>query len=179
MTTVILFDTETTGLVDNHTIKIGRQPHIIEFYSCEADLVTGEVVREIDHLILPPIEVTEEITKITGITSSMLIGKTDFLGASDEIVQFLSSRDTVIAHNLSFDMEMIDIECERIGAKMKWPRRRICTVEQTIHLNGYRLNLSGLHELLFGEDFSGAHRAKVDVQALLRCCVELHKRGII
>jgi hypothetical protein len=61
---------------------------------------------------------------------------------------------------------------------VKWPRR-ICTVEQTQHIKGFRLNLSGLHEFLFGEKFSGAHRAKVDVAALVRCSSEMFKREML
>ena len=61
------------------------------------------------------------------------------------------------------------IECE-------WPRL-CCTVENTEWLHGHRLSLSALHEELFGEPFSGAHRARTDVAALTRCYLELVKRG--
>ena len=42
-----------------------------------------------------------------------------------------------------------------------------------------RLNLNKLHELLFGKEFTGAHRAKTDVHALVRCYHELMNRGVI
>jgi hypothetical protein len=60
--------------------------------------------------------------------------------------------------------------------KIKWPDK-ICTVEQTVHLKGYRVSLSVLHETLFGMPFTGAHRAKVDVSALLFICKELYRIG--
>ena len=79
---------------------------------------------------------------------------------------------------MSFDQEMIDIEAERLGQILRW-QRLVCTVEQTVHLRGHRLSLSLLHQHLFDEPFAGAHRAKVDVAALIRCSVELHKRRVI
>lgn len=39
--------------------------------------------------------------------------------------------------------------------------------------------LSELHRFLFDEWFDGAHNAIVDVEATMRCLVELIKRGVI
>lgn len=178
----LLFDTETTGLIDNRTVKLEKQPEIIEYYGCIASLRSGEIVDELDVLIRPsrPEVVTKEITRITGLTwDEHLHDKEPFAKQADKIFSQIQGAPIVIAHNLSFDKEMIDIESQRLNTKVKWPKRLLCTVEQTIHLKGFRLNLSNLHELLFGERFDGAHRAKVDVQALVRCAVELHKRELI
>jgi DNA polymerase III epsilon subunit-like protein len=84
----------------------------------------------------------------------------------------------VIAHNASFDVEMVDIEAARCGAKIVWPRC-LCTVEQSSYVIGHRLTLGALHEHLLGEKFEGAHRAKVDVAALIRCVAEMVKRGML
>lgn len=185
---VTVFDTETSGLIRNRTLKLDQQPEVIEFYACHADLKKkGKVSKELDLLIKPkkPLSDTpnagdkKTITEITGITNEMLKKAKPFSAHAKEIASILSGQKIVIAHNASFDREMIDIEFERCGVKnFKWPQV-ICTVEQTIHLKGFRLSMSNLHQELFGEPFPGAHRAKVDVQALLRCCVELHKRDII
>ena len=175
----LIFDTETTGLIDNHTKKIDKQPEIIEFYGCMADLKTKKIGKEIDELIKPSREFDDEITKITGITPEMVMEKPPFKHFAPAIRTFIEKAPCVIAHNLSYDMEMIDIEFERLGIKIAWPKLRICTVEQTVHMKGFRLSLSALHQELFGEPFTGAHRAKVDVQALSRCCCELFKREMI
>ena len=172
----LLFDTETDGLVENHVIPLDRQPHIIEWYSCVADLSTGEVLDELDLLIRPSAPISEDITRITHITNEMLEGKPRFLEVAPQIMSAILKAPMAIAHNASFDQEMLQLEFERIGLNLVWPPL-LCTVEQTIHLKGFRLSLTALHEHLFGEPFPEAHRAKSDVQALLRCCVELHKRG--
>jgi len=173
----LVFDTETTGLIKNRTTPAGRQPEIIEFYGTLVDLATGEVDQELDLLIKPERPITDEITRITGIDDSMVAEAPPFKEVADQIRAIISSADAVIAHNLSFDMDMVEHEFTRLDQTVPWPVERVCTVEQTVHLKGRRLRLIDLHELLFGEPFKEAHRAKNDTQALIRCAVELTKRG--
>ena len=174
----LIFDTETSGLIKNHSIRLERQSSIIEFYACLVDLATGELKSELDLLIRPPGVLEAKITKITGLTNEMLAGAPAFCDVAADIKKEIESAPVVVAHNLSFDREMVDLEFERLGENVEWPRQ-ICTVEQTLHIKGFRLSLGALHEELFGEKFVGAHRARVDVAALTRCCVELHRRGDI
>lgn len=183
----VLFDTETTGLVRNRTLKLDQQPEIIEIYCCVADLKKGRISKELDTLIKPSKPLLDKplpgdkktITQITGITNEMLETAKPFKDHVKSISAILHAAPIVIAHNASFDKDMIEIELERCGIKdFKWPKL-LCTVEQTIHMKGFRLSMTALYQELFGETFSGAHRAKEDVAALLRCCVELHKRDIL
>lgn len=176
---VLAFDTETTGLIENHTIKLDRLPEVIEFFGHIVDLKTGKVGRKLDTFIKPRKNISEEITKITGINDQDVADAPPFVEVADVIEDLISRADVVLAHNLSYDMEMVDTEFERLGRKIKWPKGRICTVEQTIHLKGHRLSLSALHSFLFKEEFTGAHRARVDVAALTRCARELFKRGLL
>jgi DNA polymerase III epsilon subunit-like protein len=175
---VFAFDTETTGLVENRTVKLDKQPEIIEFYGALVNLDTGKVLKEIDQLFKPSREISEEITKITGIDNDMVANSPPFKQFADVIKTLLQNAPAVLAHNLSFDIDMVELEMERLGKKVEWPHK-ICTVEQTKHLKGFRLKLSLLHEHLFGTPFSGAHRAKVDVEALIRCAVKLRAEGVL
>lgn len=181
MDLAFVFDTETTGLVDNRLRKIERQSEIIEFYGCLIDLETGEITSELDTLIKPkqyPMsKETIEKTK-TRLNNELLFNAPNFASKAEEIRSLLETAPIVYAHNAAFDSEMIDIEMERLGKKVAWPRI-ICTIEQTMHLKGFRLSLTALHQHLFNEAFEGAHRAKHDVMALVRCCVELRKQGAI
>ena len=180
----VIFDTETTGLVANHTIKIDQQAEIIEFYGAMVDLENGAVLDTLHHFIKPKKALSnvpnfgdkKTITQITGITNEMLADKPPFAKVANEIEQFLTFLPFVIAHNVSFDTEMIDLEMERLKRKITWPRQ-ICTVESTSHIKGARLSLTKLHEHLFGQPFPDAHRADKDTGALIRCCIELYKRG--
>ena len=172
----LIFDTETTGLIPNGLLSLDKQPEVIEFYGCRVDLMTGAVDEELDILIKPRLKISDEITKITGIDNDMVASSLPFVAHADAISNLIHGSDMVIAHNLSYDKEMIDIEFRRLGKTITWPEGR-CTVEQTVHFKGHRLTLSDLHQFLFEKPFKGAHRAKVDVEALTRCCVELVKNG--
>jgi DNA polymerase III epsilon subunit-like protein len=171
-----IFDTETSGLSENRVIKTDKQPYLIEFYGCLVDLTSGQIKFELDLLIKPPQPITKEIEGITTITNDMLKDKPSFAAVADEIITPIEAAPLVIAHNASFDKEIVDIEATRIGRVIKWPRL-LCSVEQTIHLLGKRLTLTNLHAHLFGEKFADAHRAKIDATALVRCCRELYNRG--
>jgi DNA polymerase III epsilon subunit-like protein len=172
----VVFDTETTGLISNRSLPLARQPEVIEFYGCLADLATGEIRAEVDRLIRPSFPISERIVEITGITDEMVADAPRFADVADEIFSFLERAPWIIAHNASYDREICEIEAERLGRRIAWPELT-CTVEATVFLTGTRLSLTGLHEYLFNEPFKGAHRGREDVGALLRCAVELTKRG--
>lgn len=173
-----IFDTETTDLINSGLLKIDQKPSIIEFYGERVDLETGVTELEVERLFKPPKPITEEITKITNITNKMVEDAPPFAVHANEIRKAIEESEVVIAHNVSFDREAVDIEFERLAMEVKWPRL-ICTVEATICIKGFRLNLTALHQELFGEPFSGAHRARQDVAALRRCVLELYKKGFI
>jgi DNA polymerase III epsilon subunit-like protein len=186
----LIFDTETTGLIENRSLRLDRQPEVIEFYGCLVDLSTGEVEEELDTLVRPKTAITEKneknfkgktirsIKSITGIDNAMVAEFSEFGGVADAIFDLIERSPAVIAHNLSFDVDMLEIEADRLGRTIKWPEK-ICTIEQTIFLKGFRLSLGDLYEMLFDERFPGAHRAKADTQALTKICVELYKRELL
>ena len=173
--TTLIFDTETSGLINNTLKPLEKQSHIIEFYGCLCD-DEGVIVDELDLLIKPPIPVTKEITKITGISQEMVANRGPFAEYAKQIAEFVNRTDLWVAHNLSYDLQILRFEFQRLGMIVP-VKRLLCTVETTEHIKGHRLSLTALHEHLFGEPFKGAHRAKEDVMALKRCYDELRKRG--
>jgi DNA polymerase-3 subunit epsilon len=176
----VVFDTETTALIANRTIKDDKLPEVIEFYGCLVDLSTEDPVeRELDLLIKPRMPIQPETTRITGITNEMVASAPTFVQVAEQVKSFLEGDHAIVAHNASYDVEVIDIEMARVGKVMKWPRDVICTVEQSVHLKGSRFNLSDLHQHLFGERFADAHRARHDVSALVRVAREMYRREMI
>lgn len=183
---VTIYDTETTGLIKTGARRLSKQPHIIEFYAMtlqqngEGAEATFSFVDEINLLINPgpKVPITSEIMRITGINGQMIAGKAGFPTYAKEIASYFARAHRVVAHNLSFDMEMVEFELRRCEIPIVWPEK-VCTVEATEWLKGFRLKLSDLHEMLFGEKFEGAHRAKIDVFATCRCYTELVRRGMI
>lgn len=171
-------DTETTGLMENRTIKIDKQPEVFEFFGCLFDLDTGDIKSKHHFLMKPKNKLPAKVTEITGVMDEDLKDAPPFSAVAGEIKQLLETAPLVLAHNASYDMEVLEVEFERLGEKINWPQA-LCSVEATIHLRGFRLDLTGLHKLLFNEDFSGKHRGENDVMALVRIATELRKRGEI
>jgi DNA polymerase III epsilon subunit-like protein len=173
---LVAFDTETTGLVDTLAVADDRLPEVIEFYGVLVD-EDGSMIREVETLVRPRKKIPAEITRITTITNEDVRDAPAFDLVADEIADLIQSAPMVVAHNIGYDIEVLNLEFKRIGAVLRWPKIRICTIEQTMHFKGHRLSLSDLHEHLFGEKFAGAHRARADVEATVRCVMELKKRG--
>lgn len=184
----LILDTETTGLIENRSMSLDRLPEVIEFYGVRVDLdKKGKVSAVMHHMIRPSRPFLEErdanakksrktITEITGLRNADLKGAPPFSRVADDIFSFIEGSPLVIAQNASFDRDMLDIEAERLDRRVAWPPL-VCTIEQSVHYKGYRLNLGDLHEHLLGVKFEGAHRAQADVEALVRCCVAMRKRG--
>jgi DNA polymerase III epsilon subunit-like protein len=170
----LIFDTEATQLVTNSLVKEQHQPRIIEFFGQTVD-DEGTVHEELEFMCNPGISIPEKVTEITGIKDEDVAGAQPFATFAGQVKEIIERADAVVAHNLSYDWFVVNQEMDRVGVKVDWPKIRICTVEETEWINGFRLNLSALHEHLFGEPFSGAHRAREDVQALTRCYLELRR----
>jgi len=178
----LLMDCETTGLLLNMTVAEAHRPRMLEFYGAVMDFVDGsmQVVEELDTLVKPVYQIDEagKAAEVTGITNAMLADAPRIEEVMPRVRDIVERSPMVIAHNASFDREIVDIEADRLKMNIAWPRL-ICTVEQTQHLKGHRLSLGDLHDLLLGERFSGAHRARADVMALARCVSEMIRRDML
>lgn len=178
----IVYDTETTDLIANSALTLDKMPHTIEFYAClleEQPDGGWEQIDELDLLMKPPYPITEQITKITSITNEMVADCPKIGQVFDKIIEFFARGDMMVAHNLSYDRQVILNEAKRLNKKIKYPDWEVCTVEVSEPLFGRRVNLNDLHEHLLGERFADAHRAKHDVQATVRIFKYLWNMGEI
>lgn len=171
---IIIFDTETTGLIANSAIPLKQQPQIIELFALKLDGQTLEDKGEW-HSLFWVKEVPEEVVKITSITTEMLRDAPKFAMMVPSLTDFFLGTRRAVGHNLSYDRDMLAIELRRLDLhyKFPWPPLHLCTVEGTENWEGFRLGLSALHEKIFGEPFDGSHRARADVQATARCLRQL------
>lgn len=197
---MILFDTETTGLIHNIAIPLKGQPQIVELYALKIDDDLASKLRLLDdpvvinHQITAIIDEAEEweslfhvkkmdddAIKTHGITLDMLADAPVFAERIESLAEFYSGERTLVGHNLSFDRDMLLLELRRLEkvCAFPWPWRHICTVEATENIEGFRLSLAALYEKLFGETFPEAHRAKNDVRAMARCVLRLIGDGVI
>jgi DNA polymerase-3 subunit alpha len=175
-----IFDTETTGLIDNPARKLEKQPEIISFSAQTVNLATGEFLNGNGYntFIKPLNPISSEITKITGITNEQVRNMPHMEHFIDDIILCLEGSELLIGQNIRFDMDMVELECRRLNKFIHWPYT-MDLIQNTIHLKGYRLSLTNLHIELFGEPFSGAHQASVDVAITCKCAIELFKRGLL
>ena len=175
----LIFDTETTGLVGNSVLRAERQPKIIEFCGILIDDSSGEIIMEVDTLVRPNESLEPIITKITGLTDNDLKSAPTFKDVEPDITSILEECEALVAHNLTFDLSMLEVEYGRIKKPLPTPEEKICTVEATEHIYGRRMKLTDLHNHLLGSHISGAHRARIDVLALKDVFMKLRKEGEI
>lgn len=174
----LVFDTETSGLIENPARRLEVQPEIIAFASCfiipSEDSIYGDYYKEFK----PRKPIGADITKITGLTNEQL-NKCDYIDSHlEHLINLLENAPVIIGQNVRFDMSMIELECQRYGKSIAWPTA-IDLVQHAIHIEGYRLKLGDLYMKLFGRTFADAHRADVDCQMTARCAIEMWKRGML
>jgi len=180
---IVAFDTETTGLVTNVKRPVEKQPKIVELSAIRFRVKDGkpDILSTFEGRFDPGEKLSKEVKRVTGISDNDLKGRPSFsdgFGLSRDVFE---GADCVTAHNLVFDMMMVELEAERRGKSWDflWPKMKICTVEASRFLKGRDLKLIDLHKELFGEGFSGAHGSMADTEALMRCFSELHIRGLV
>lgn len=181
MRTAILYDTETTGLINNSAIPLKDQPRIVELFGVKVSIEPGlpEVGRW--HSLFHVKKMEEDAIKTHGITLDMLKDAPPFAAMFPDLCDFFLGTSAMIGHNLAFDRDQLEMEVRRLGkhCAFPWPPIHVDTVEATEGWEGYRLGLAALHEKLFGEGFPEAHRADADTLALLRCVRQLYADGVI
>lgn len=176
---ITIFDLETTGLVGAKGKEQLHQPHITEFYGVQLDN-NLKFVRDFDTLIKPPVPIPEHLEKMIGITNEMVANAQTFLEVYKKIIRVFLGSHTIVAHNLSFDENVLITELKRIGKEyhFPYPPMKFCTVEQSMHVKGYRLKNSELYKIATGKTITGAHRAKNDVKATFQSYKWLKEKKI-
>lgn len=183
MSNIIVWDTETTGLLQPEIVDLNKQPYIIEICCIKLEMDEEknlEVVDIFETFVKPPVPISEEITKITGIDESMVANSPEFIEIYKDLAEFHKGVDTTVAHNLMFDMGMLTNELARhdLEYKFPYPMNHVCTVEASMAIKNKRMKLGDLYKHVTGSYIQGAHRARVDVEALVECYAYLVKENM-
>ena len=159
---LILFDTETTGLDS-------QLDRIIEFGAMK--VVDGKVVDQFESFVSTDIELTPQITSITGITNAMLKGAPDISEIVPKFLRFIRG-GIIVAHNADFDLSFLKAAATRLGYELEWPC--FCTVKLARKvvpgLPKYNLDTIAEH---FHLTFEARHRAVGDVKVLKDVLIEI------
>lgn len=178
---MILMDYETTGIPEPALVPLEQQPRIIEIGLMKVDDQTLEVRDTFSTMVNPGMPLPPVITKITGITTEMVMKAKKFPAYFNTLVDFFLGERYVVAHNEPFDHRMLELELQRLDrvTAFPWPPVRICTVERTSHRTGKFLKLTELYQMLFGRDPEQKHRALGDVEILHEVCIRLRAEDVL
>ncbi len=188
---VLIFDTETTGLLPKNMPssiwsllpeELEKYPYITQLSAvmydtnnCKVEQVFNTYIRIPDHVDIPDI-----VTEITGITREKCNGGIDIKDALKQFNKMWSSCDAIVAHNMWFDSKMMKIEYKRnnIYCNMfKDYEKMHCTMIRGMrHIGANRfVKLSYLYENLFGPlPNVQLHNSLVDTMVCLRCYLKIY-----
>ncbi len=180
--TYLFFDTETTGLPDFKMPPTWDcQPHICQIGAILTD-GTGRVKAEMNFIIKPDgWEIPQAASDIHGIMHADAIKYgISIKGALSLFDRMLRNCETVVAHNIKFDLFLLEIESAHSGVALQLPQQFACTMQDstdilqlpaTAKMLAYNMgkyknpNLQEAHEHFMGRKFDGAHDAMADVRA--------------
>ena len=186
---VLVFDTETTGVIPKAYLPIDKMPYIVQLAFMLYDTKTNDVIKNFNQIIKIPehVEIPEGASNVHGIYKNDT--QTKGIDISYAIQQFKTAyfeADLVVAHNITFDNRMIMFECERLKIPcFLLEEVSYCTMKHSLHVTKivatnfkgkkYIKNpkLEELHKHYFGFVPKNLHDAFIDLLVCLRCFVKL------
>jgi len=187
----LFFDCETENIIPKkvHPSTFEKYPRLVSI---------AWILRDDKNVYSQHYYIVKNDTEGTPIGASSIHGidrkLVDTFGHPLEFILELFFRDVercerIVCHNVQFDVQMVASELFRIGrghqAEILLLCDSYCTMQTSTNLvklpskfgTSYKWpKLSELHVFLFGTNFSGAHNALDDTNALVKCYYELIKR---
>lgn len=204
---VLVFDTETTGLPKTKIINkdvLHLWPYIVQFSYIIFDTEFKTLTKIKDCIIKIPdyITISEEVSRIHGITNDISLSKgVNIVDVLNEFFVDFSSVDYIVGHNVSFDLNMIRVELNRIIVNASYneqvsefqthlttinaSKNIYCTMKESIDLCAIQAKdkfgrsynkfpkLIELYQKLFGITPNNLHNSLNDVIVCLRCFMKL------
>lgn len=204
VTRVLVFDTETNGLLpkrDNITRlpDIREYPYILQLSFVIYNIETSVIEQTYNNYIKvsDDVIISAKITELTGITKEMCVTKgVPITNALYDFYHAYMSVDRIVAHNISFDKNMIELEIFRNRGHLRTipeshflfndtfnrihntdvycsmlQTKRFCNIMMNGRYGPYQKapKLSELHDKLFGFTPDNLHDALVDTITCLKC----------
>jgi DNA polymerase III epsilon subunit-like protein len=126
---VLIFDVETTGLLPKTKEQpLNQYPYILQWSFVLYNLSTCQIERQYDKYINvfidrapddPVVKIDEFITTLTGITEEKCRNGVSIIDAMDVFYHAYMMADYIVAHNMQFDSQMIEIEMRRHHARIE------------------------------------------------------------
>jgi len=204
---ILVFDTETTGLPKTKIINkdvLHLWPYIVQFSYIIFDTELKTLIKMKDCIIRIPdfITISEENSKIHGITNDISLSKgVNIIDVLNEFFIDFSSVDYIVGHNISFDLNMIRAELNRVIVNsnnnkeilefqtqlviINTSKNIYCTMKESIELCAIETKdkfgrtynkfpkLIELYQKLFNLTPNNLHNSFNDVIVCLRCFMKL------
>lgn len=185
----LFFDTETTGLPRLRNAPpedFSNWPYIIEIAWLLID-EEGLQVTGGHYIVKQNVSIPKEATSVHHITTTeMLLKGVSPKEVYSELVEAVEATEYIIAHNLDFDMPIIECELLRNGFdKILFSKKQYCTMKGgrdfcTVYDRAGRIKNPKLSEL-FGNlyfdnpylKFEGTHNALGDTNMVHRCFIKM------
>ena len=171
----IFLDLETTGLAPRNGSSYCDYKKSQEYDSCRIiqicmRLYNGDTfIDEICSYIDPKIAIPEVVTNLTKITNLTVKNKKFTKKMVNKIKSFLKLGNTIIGHNIEFDIVVLASELYRMKetklASELFIKPQFCTMKNAYKLQktGKYIKLQTLYSAFFKENLGEAHDAKIDV----------------
>jgi DNA polymerase III subunit epsilon len=196
---ILVFDTETTGLPSPKNVPITRPecwPHIIQFSYIIFDMNEDKLLATENNIIKlsDDVDISPKSIEIHGITREK--SKAEGIDIKEALQKFNDNLDQVeliVGHNISFDKQVIMVECQRNNIRHRFIKNNIrkqeyCTMKNSTELcriafpdsiQGYsRYKYPNLGELilyLFEKEAKDLHNSMVDVLYCFRAYYKITK----
>lgn len=185
----LFFDTETTGLPRLRNAPpedFANWPYIVEIAWLLID-EEGLQVAGGHYIVKQNVSIPKEATAVHHITTQdMLLKGVSPIDVYSEFIESVDDTEYIIAHNLEFDVPIIECELLRNGFnKMLFSKKQFCTMIGgrdfcTVYDRSGRIKNPKLSEL-FGDlyfdnpylKFEGTHNALADTNMLYRCFMKM------
>ena len=182
MKTLLIFDTETTGLWNFKKPEDDpSQPRLVQLAAALEEEESGIELASVSLVVKPEgWTIPDEVAMLHGISQEMAmqIG-IPIVGVLSILRRFISIADVVTAHNISFDTKIVGSEFKKQKMEVKlYPKESFCTMleAQKEMRVGKWPKLSEVMQNFFNAEMCGAHNAMVDVRACSRVYHEIMKR---
>ena len=189
---ILVFDTETSGLVKKDEPILSKQPYIVQYAHALIDVGNGhwDVEETWNKMFQIPINMPRRAQEVHGISAERVKGKIYIYSVLDQILSRLEEADIIAGHNVRFDMNMLFVEAKRIGQQERVKAlapKLVDTMKESKNIVGAKNkrgalknpNLQEAYKYFHGENFDGAHDALADVMATAKVLKALYMENIL
>ena len=168
---VIVFDTETTGLQSD--------ARIVEIACAEIDVTSGEVLRRAAQFVRPDITIPNDATKLHGISNAMVAEADPISVVLPRVLDWIAQSEApLMAHYARYDVNRVVFEAERSSVSLRRARPVYCSMAlaRSILPRQRSYSLKDVAAYLKVPQ-PKAHRAMADVETTAKVAAILLKRA--